>query len=101
MSSWCVGSRYKLLRRLALYAGGAALITALMGLFQNPFYYGLLGVSRRGFPLPWLFRVVYPNAPWTISWIEFLLDLVFWGIILWLIDVGRARRKRREETRFS
>jgi hypothetical protein len=45
---------------------------------------GLVGATWHGLPLPWFYVMVYPGSPWTIDWMNFAGDLVFW-IVVWFV----------------
>jgi hypothetical protein len=72
-------------------------ITLLTGLFLNmPSM--LLGASHYGYPMVWLIRlIVAPEYfPWRVNIVNFIIDIVFWsvimGIVLLLVDTrGRKR----------
>ena len=54
----------------------AVLLTLLTGLAPNNM--GLLGVGYWGYFLPWLSKVVYPDAPYAINWLYFFIDVGIW-----------------------
>ncbi len=57
------------------------IITLITGFFPNIF---LIGVSYWGYLLPWMSRVVYPGAPLQIIWINFIVDVVIWSVLIYL-----------------
>jgi len=56
------------------------LITAISGLIDvtPP---GIMGASWHGWPLVWLYVIVYPGSPWSIDWGNFGGDLILWSIV--------------------
>ena len=41
----------------------------------------ILGASWHGWPLAWLYVIVYPGSPWSIDIANFILDIVFWSVV--------------------
>jgi len=69
-------------------------ITSLSGLFQTPFV-RILDVAHMGAPLTWMTRVIPSNLIY-IDWVNFIADLVFWLIIVFVvITVGTYLRHRQ------
>jgi len=56
------------------------LITAISGLIDvtPP---GIMGASGHGWPLVWLYVIVYPGSPWSIDWVNLGGDLILWSIV--------------------
>lgn len=72
----------------------------------------VVGVGYWGVPLPWMKQVVYPGAPKQIIPSHFILDVVFWIVIVFVIKlfyltvikgqkpkskaIRKARRKKKK-----
>ena len=69
-------------------------ITLITALFPNVF---LLGVSYFGYFLPWLKRIVYPGAPLEVIWINFIVNIVIWSVLIYLaiisVEEGKTKKK--------
>jgi hypothetical protein len=72
--------------RLVVSILGGEIVTLLTGLFSNTPEM-LVGAEHYGFPLAWLIRmIVAPEYnPWRIEFVNFLVDLVVWSVILLVI----------------
>ncbi|NIM47585.1 MAG: hypothetical protein GTN40_05525 [Candidatus Aenigmarchaeota archaeon] len=68
------------------------IITLITGFFPNVF---LLGVSYRGYLLPWMRSVVYPGAPFEILWIYFLTDIIIWTVLIYLALLSVQEEKKQ------
>jgi len=71
-------------RILLLALGLGVLVTALTGLVNNT-PAGLLGAVHYGYPLPWLYQVVYPGAPMQVDPMILVMDIVMWSVIIGII----------------
>jgi len=67
-------------------------ITLITGFFPNVF---LLGVSYWGYLLPWAMRTVYPGAPFEILWINFIVDIIIWSVLIYLTLLSVEEEKRK------
>ena len=45
----------------------------------------IMGVNYWGYPLGWLKQVVYPDTSKVLIWQNFVIDIIFWGVIAFLI----------------
>ena len=68
-------------RLLALALGLGILVTGLTGLINNT-PEGLVGAVHYGYPLPWLYQVVYPGAPMQVDTVKLLVDVAIWSVII-------------------
>lgn len=68
------------------------LITLITGLFPNVF---LLGVSYFGYFLPWLSKIVYPGATLNVIWVNLLVDVVIWSVLIYLAIVSTEEGKKK------
>jgi hypothetical protein len=71
-------------RLLALALGLGILVTGLTGLINNT-PEGLVGAVHYGYPLPWLYQVVYPGAPMQVDPVILLVDIAIWSVIIGMI----------------
>ena len=71
-------------RILALALGLGVLVTGLTGLINNT-PEGLVGAVHYGYPLPWLYQVVYPGAPMQVDPVILLVDIAIWSVIIGMI----------------
>jgi len=64
---------------LASTFGFGALITVISRLIDvtPP---GILGARWYGWPLAWLYVIVYPGSPWSVDWLNFGGDMIVWCI---------------------
>jgi len=73
-------------------------VTFLSGLTPSPLSYVLIGAAQWGIPLPWMTQAIYPNAPKTLHWGEFIVDVGFWAFIFYfgkiLLSSDQKQRKR-------
>ena len=82
-------------RRMAISIVVGGVITFLLGLFPSPLSYLLLGAAQWGIPLPWMTQVIYPNAPKTFHWAEFIVDVGFWTSIFYVCYYRIYKRKSK------
>jgi hypothetical protein len=68
------------------------IITLITGFFPNVF---LLGVSYWGYLLPWMMQVVYLGAPLEIIWINFIVDIIIWSVLIYLGLVSIEEEKKK------
>jgi len=71
-------------RLLALALGLGVLATGLTGLINNT-PAGLVGAVHYGYPLPWLYQVVYPGAPMQVDSVILLVDIAIWSVIIGMV----------------
>ncbi len=62
------------------------LITFITGFFIYPMN-GLIGSERWGFPFFWITQAIVPGAVKVINWSNFIINILFWGSIVFLINV--------------
>jgi hypothetical protein len=74
----------KTFKILALALGLGVLATSLTGLINNT-PEGLVGAVHYGYPLPWLYQVVYPGAPMQVDAVILLVDIAIWSIIIGMV----------------
>lgn len=73
------------------------LITLISGLVDTT-PAGIMGATWHGWPLAWLYVIVYPGSPWSIDSLNLGGDLLLWFIVsiagLWgLLALRHKRRK--------
>lgn len=77
------------------------------GLFYNANFVGtfpsvkfypapLLGVGRWGWIFPWLSRIVYPNAPLVIDWVNLIADAVIWTLAAFFVLNLIIKKKKKK-----
>jgi len=69
------------------------IITLITGFFPNVF---LIGVSYWGYLLPWTKQIVYPGAPFEILWINFIVDIIIWSVLVYLTLIGIEEREKKK-----
>lgn len=60
-------------------------ITYITGFFIYPTN-GLIGSERWGYPFYWITRVVVPGAEKVINWSNFIINAVFWGSLILIVN---------------
>jgi hypothetical protein len=70
-----------------------ALLTLATGLLNTTPPH-LLGATWYGWPLAWLYVIVYPGSPWSVNWLNFAADLTFWFILALVVTVLLLKRPR-------
>lgn len=57
---------------------------------------GILGATWHGWPLAWLYVIVYPGSPWSIDWVNFSGDIILWFAVAFaaLCSLQALRHKR-------
>jgi hypothetical protein len=80
-------------RLLALALGLGILVTGLTGLINNT-PEGLVGAVHYGYPLPWLYQVVYPGAPMQVDPVILLVNIATWSVLsgLGLLLLGSVHK---------
>lgn len=76
-------------KQIAFSLGVSAVIVLLSGFLPNS--RGILGVTRWGYPFPWIHQIVYPGAPKTIIWHLLILDWVIVALLIFGVIYGRTR----------
>ena len=71
-------------RVLALALVLGVLATGLTGLI-NTTPEGLLGATHYGYPLAWLYQIVYIGMPIEVDWAMLLLDIAIWSVIIAIV----------------
>jgi hypothetical protein len=56
------------------------LITVISG-FLDVTPPGILGARWHGWPLAWLYVIVYPGSPWSVDWLNFGGDIILWSVV--------------------
>jgi hypothetical protein len=64
-----------------LIAAACGLVIALLTGLVNSTPRGILGASWYGWPLAWLYVIVYPGSPRRIDWLNLAADSVLWVIL--------------------
>ncbi len=72
---------------VAIVAG--VLVTLATGLYNST--PDIVGATWYGWPIAWLYVIVYPGNPWSINWVNFALDFALWFIVA-LIVIGLLTR---------
>ncbi|MFQ6020985.1 MAG: hypothetical protein ACE5J4_03155 [Candidatus Aenigmatarchaeota archaeon] len=84
------------LTRIIISLTLAVIISLATGLLSNGFVLGdfpnirislepVIGITYWGYPLYWLKRVVVPDAPYEISWVNLVTDIIIWFIMVFVI----------------
>ncbi len=60
-------------------------ITYITGFFVYPMN-GLIGSERWGFPLYWITQAIVPGAEKVINWSNFILNTMFWGSLVFIVN---------------
>ena len=60
-------------------------ITYITGFFVYPIN-GLIGSERWGFPFYWITQAIYPGAEKVINWTNFIINIMFWGSIIFILN---------------
>lgn len=55
----------------------------------------MVGATWYGWPLAWLYVIVYLGSPWFINWLNFAVDLMLWFILALVITVLLFRKRLR------
>ena len=69
-------------------------ITLISGFFLN--IEGFIGASRWGYPIHWMWRMITSSEyspPLEIEWINLIIDIVFWSIIVFILFVIVYRKE--------
>ena len=69
----------------------AVLVTLATGLVNTT--PNILGATWYGWPLAWLYVIVYPGSPWFINWTNFAVDTVLWFIMAFAVLIVLFRRR--------
>jgi len=82
---------------LSAIVGGIA-ATLVSGLFPHTSPL-LAGAVWYGYPLSWLIRMIVAPSynPWTILWLSFLIDVLFWSIVAGAM-IGILKMPKRTAT---
>lgn len=54
----------------------------------------MLGVSYWGYPLPWMKLIIYPGEVKEPIWIHFIIDIVYWTVLILVIKTLYGSVKR-------
>jgi len=76
----------KIIKLIIFFIIIGLIITLITGLFSN--LDTLVGVSRWGYPLYWLSKMVIGpqySPPLDIVWLNLIIDVIIWSIIVYLI----------------
>jgi len=58
----------------------ALTVTLFTGLIDvTPMH--LVGATWHGWPLPWLYVIVYPGSPISIDWLNLFGDIIVWFVL--------------------
>jgi len=68
------------------------IITLITGFFPNVF---IIGTQHWGYLLPWMSQIVYPGAPLEIMWINFIVDIVIWSVLMYLAFLSVEEEKEK------
>ena len=63
---------------------GGIVLTVILGFIPYPTG-GLIGTQKWGYPIYWLSQVIYPNAPFEVSWLNLFFDCAIWIICFFLL----------------
>ncbi len=66
------------------------ILTLITGFFPNIF---LIGITYWGYLLPWMSQIDYPGAPLEIIWINLLVDIIIWSMLIYLALVNVEEEK--------
>ncbi len=74
-------------------AVGSVIVTLLTGLLNSTPGGGFVGASWYGYPMTWLRKLVIAPQynPWVIDWTGLVVDLVFWFIVVAVIELIVAK----------
>jgi hypothetical protein len=60
-------------------------ITYITGFFIFPMN-GLIGSEKWGFPFYWITQAIVPGAEKVIDWSNFILNTLFWGSLIFILN---------------
>ena len=75
----------KIIVNLLISFIGGLLITFITGFFTYPMN-GLIGSERWGFPIYWITQAIVPGAVKVINWSNFIINTLFWGSLVFLMN---------------
>jgi hypothetical protein len=78
-----------MIKKLFSIAAVCGAIIALLTGLVNTTPQGIVGSSWHGWPLPWLYVVVYPGSPFNVGWLNLTGDLILWiSVVTFATYVG-------------
>ena len=69
-------------------------LTLITGMFPNVF---LLSYGTWGYFLPWAKRALQFMAPFEIIWINFIVDVIIWSVLIYLAILSIEEEKVKKK----
>ena len=72
-------------------------ITMVTGLVDvTPMH--LVGATWHGWPLAWLYVIVYPGSPISVNWVNLIGDIIVWLVIALMAAMVFSKFKKTSKT---
>ena len=85
----------KLMFLVSVVAG--LVMTLITGLVDvTPMH--LVGATWHGWPLAWLYVIVYPGSPISINWLNLICDIIAWFVIALIVAFGISKFNKTSKT---